>query len=231
MRALYWMITVTGRCTEEEFLAIYRQNGVGVSFSTSGIGTADSKTLECLGLKQTGRMVIGALVTQEAWENILRELALQLEIDMPGNGCVFLVPVSSVGGKKQLYFLLGEQAFEMGEESSLKGTEYELLVVVTNRGYTSAVMEAARRQGARGGTIIHAKGQGLERFEVFFGMSLVNEKEIVLIVTTSSTKNQIMQAIMDKTGPDTKAGSLVFSLPVSQTAGMRLEEEPKTKTW
>lgn len=117
MRALYWMITVTGRCTEEEFLAIYRQNGVGVSFSTSGIGTADSKTLECLGLKQTGRMVIGALVTQEAWENILRELALQLEIDMPGNGCVFLVPVSSVGGKNSCIFCWENKRLKWGRKA------------------------------------------------------------------------------------------------------------------
>ena len=34
-----------------------------------------------------------------------------------------------------------------------------------------------------------------------------------------------MNAIMEKTGIGTKAGAIVFSLPVTETAGQRLLEE------
>ena len=57
------------------------------------------------------------------------------------------------------------------------------------------------------------------------GVTLVPEKEMVFIVVQKERKNAIMQAIMDEAGTGTKAGAVVFSLPVTDTAGMRLMEE------
>ena len=61
--------------------------------------------------------------------------------------------------------------------------------------------------------------------EKFMGVTLVPEKEMVFIVVRKDRKNAIMQAIMDEAGTGTKAGAVVFSLPVTDTAGMRLMEE------
>ena len=44
----------------------------------------------------------------------------------------------------------------------MKDTRYELLLVVANQGYTGSIMDAARTAGAGGGTVIHAKGTGME---------------------------------------------------------------------
>lgn len=56
-------------------------------------------------------------------------------------------------------------------------------------------------------------------------MTLVPEKEMLFIVVKSEQKNSIMRAIMEKAGLESKAKSIVFSLPVTDTAGMRLMEE------
>ena len=66
---------------------------------------------------------------------------------------------------------------------------------------------------------------GMKRAEQFLGVSLVSEKEVILIVAKSSQKNAIMRAIMDKAGVDSKAGTIVFSLPVTSTAGLRILED------
>ena len=89
--------------------------------------------------------------------------------------------------------------------------------------HTPSIMDAARAAGAGGGTVIHAKGTGMEGAAHFMGVELVNEKELVLIVSRTTLKNQIMQAIMQ--GADPKAGAIVFSLPVTDTAGLRLLDE------
>ena len=140
------------------------------------------------------------------------------------------MPLSSIGGKRQLEFLTNGQPFQKGEESVLKDTKYELLVVIANQGYTEQIMAAARRENAGGGTVIHAKGTGMEGAAQFLGVELVNEKELVLIVARTPEKNRIMKAIMDGAGP--KAGAIVFSLPVTDTAGLRLleDEEPVQET-
>ena len=127
-----------------------------------------------------------------------------------------------------MQFLLNGQAFEKGEEQTLKNTKYELLVVIANQGHTEQIMDAARSVGAGGGTVLHAKGTGMEHAEQFLGFSLASEKEIVLIVVPQEKKNGIMRAIMDQAGLNSEAKAIAFSLPVTSTAGMRLlEEDPE----
>ena len=142
-------------------------------------------------------------------------------------GIAFLVPLSSIGGKKTLNYLTDGQEFVKGEETTLKETRYELLIAIANQGYTEPVMNAARAVHAAGGTVIHAKGTGAQQAEKFFGVSLVPEKEMIFIVARKEKKNDIMKSSMDNAGVGTKAGAIVFSVPVTDTAGMRLIEEPE----
>ena len=99
-------------------------------------------------------------------------------------------------------------------------TEYEMIIAVANQGYIEPIMEAARSAGAGGGTVIHAKGTGMNEMGKFFGMSLAAEKEMTMIVTRKEQKNDIMCAIMERAGMESKAKTFLFSLPVSGVAGV-----------
>ena len=72
------------------------------------------------------------------------------------------------------------------------------------------------------GNVRKRQGGGPEQF---LGFSLATEKEMILIVVKNCDKNAIMKAIMEKAGLESKAKSIVFSLPVTETAGMRLVED------
>ena len=96
--------------------------------------------------------------------------------------------------------------------------------MIANHGYSEEVMDAARAEGAGGGTVIHAKGTGLEKAEKFLGVSIADEKEIIYIVAKTAHKNAIMRSIMENAGMGSKAKSVVFSIPVTDTAGLRLQE-------
>ena len=100
----------------------------------------------------------------------------------------------------------------------MKETKHELIVAIANYGYNTQVMKAAEEGGATGGTVLHGKGVGMKRAEQLLGVSLVSEKEVIFIVSKNEEKNAIMNAIMEKTGIGTKAGAIVFSLPVTETA-------------
>ena len=202
MSSLFLMITITDRRSTDGFLQLYKSHGVTVSMRTVGSGTAVQETLSTLGLEKTEKAVLLA-------------------------GIAFIVPLSSIGGKRALMFLTEHQPLTWKEESTLKDTRYELLLVVANQGYTGSIMDAARTAGAGGGTVIHAKGTGMEGAAAFLGVELVNEKELVLIVSRTSQKNTIMKAIMEGANP--KAGTIVFSLPVTDTAGLRLMEEDEAQ--
>lgn len=222
---LYMMITITNRNLTRRFLDFYKENGLEVIMVTVGYGTAASDILDYFGLEGTEKSIMLQLITGQKWKEVKAGLQRKMKIDVPGIGIAFIVPLSSIGGKKALRYLISGQEFRKGEESSLKETKYELLIVIANQGYTELIMDAARKVHAAGGTVIHARGTGSENAQKFLGVTLVPEKELILIVVKKDQKNDIMNAIMQEAGLESKARSIVFSLPVTQTAGMRLMEE------
>lgn len=230
MSTVYLAAAVTPRGRLADFLQIWKENRLDVSFITLGSGTAQNELLDTLGLDTSERAVCFSAVTPQTWIGVKKTLERRLRIDVPGSGIVFLLPFGSVGGKRELSYLVGEQPFEKGEEDTLKNTEHELIIAICEQGHNEAVMEAARKAGAGGGTVIHAKGTGIDRAEKFLGISLAAEKDILFIVTLTSRKNAIMQSIMENAGLATRAKTICFSVPVTDTAGLRLIDEEEEGT-
>lgn len=222
MSRLYMMVTVTDRSRKKKFEELYKNNNHMVVFSTLGRGTANSEVLDYFGLEASEKIVFLSVVTEEMWKKLRREMIVNMRIDVPGTGISFIVPLSSIGGEKVLHFLIQSEEFEREEETVLKETEYELLVAVANQGCIDTVMDAARSANAGGGTVIHAKGTGMETAEKYLGVSLTAEKEIILIVTKKEQKNAIMRSVMEKTGLNSKEKTILFSLPVTSTVGLRM---------
>ena len=191
-------------------------------YITLGEGTARGDILDYLGLEASEKMVIFNFVQQHDWMLTKKDLQRKLQIDAPGEGIAFLVPLSSIGGKRTLQFLLDRQELPESEESTLKDTTYELIVAIADQENLEMVMDAARGAGAYGGTVIHAKGTGMEYAEKYLGVTIAAEKAMIFIVTKKDQKNSIMKAIMEQAGMQTPAKTIVFSLPVTDTAGLRL---------
>ncbi len=225
MGNLYLMTTIVDRKIANKYIELYQENDLHVMFLTLGYGTAANEILDYLGLDSTEKAVAFSVLEEDSWLTIKKQLEKKLKIDAPGGGIAFTVPLSSIGGRKVLNFLLEREDYQKEEESTLKNTTHDLIIVIAEQGYTNQIMDAARSAGAYGGTIIHAKGTGMEAAEKFLGVSLAAEKEMVFIVSKTEQKNDIMQAIMKDAGLDSKAKSIAFSLPVTDTAGLRLIED------
>lgn len=225
MGNIYLMTTIVDRKIVKRYLELYQENNLQVMFISLGFGTANNEVLDYLGLESTEKAVALSVIEEQTWLTVKKQLEKKLHIDAPGGGIAFTTPLSSVGGKKALQFLIENEKYQKEEETTLKDTSHELIVVIAEQGYTNLIMDAARGAGAYGGTVIHAKGTGKEAAEKFMGVSLALEKEIIYIVTKTEQKNTIMSAIMKEPGLDSKAKAITFSLPVTDTAGLRLIED------
>ena len=100
--------------------------------------------------------------------------------------------------------------------------EYSLIITILNRGFSDLVMDSARENGAKGGTIITARGTGSKVAEKLFGITVSQEKELILILTPTETKNVIMSAICKTAGLNTQGKGISFSLPVANVMGIAL---------
>ena len=214
------MIVITDRSLGGEFAAWFQAQGASLVLSALGQGTAATEVLDTLGLEATEKTVLLLAAPRSA--RLVRRAARELWLDVPGRGILMTVPISSIGGARARDYLLQWQA---EEDDMDKEITHELIVVITNRGHTDQVMDAARSAGAAGGTTIHAKGTGTELARKFFGVSLAAEKEMVFILTRAEDRKPIMKAVMAQAGMQTKAQSVVFSMPVTDLAGLRKLEE------
>ena len=193
--------------------------GLPIVLSLPCQGTATRNMLDLLGLESRSRRLFMTVAGPEQTKELIQEQRKRLYIDAPGNGVTISVPIKSVGGNKTLAFLSGGQ--------NVKGMptlnyDYELIMVIANQGATDQVMDAARSAGARGGTVIHGLGTGSRNAEKFYKVSIAAEKEVILIVSAAGQKAAIMKAVIEQAGPDTKAGAIAFSLPVTELAGFGL---------
>jgi nitrogen regulatory protein PII len=107
----------------------------------------------------------------------------------------------------------------------MKTNNHEVIFAIVNSGYAEEVMDVARENGARGGTILNARGAAGEEAAAFFGITLHAEKEILMIVVEKGIRDSILNAIYKQMGMGKKAQGIAFSLPVSDVAGLVKEPE------
>lgn len=188
-----------------------------------GRGTAMQTMLDLLGIESNEKRVVMTVASQEKTARLIAEQKRYLHLGVPGHGMVIAVPIKSVGGGKVLAYLNGDE--KTAKYTPPQSYTYELIVAIANSGSTDMVMNAARSAGARGGTVLHGKGTGAQNTTRFHNISIADEKEVVLIVAAAHEKSEIMRAILQKAGPDSAAGTIVFSLPATEVAGFGLFED------
>ena len=102
----------------------------------------------------------------------------------------------------------------------MKTDNHEVIFAIVNTGFADDAMDVARENGARGGTILNARGVANEEAASFFGITIHAEKEILMMVVEKDIKNQVLNALYQKMGMDKHAQGIAFSLPVSDAVGL-----------
>lgn len=105
----------------------------------------------------------------------------------------------------------------------------ELIIAICNVGFAEAVMDVAKLNGARGGTISHARGSTTPEIEKKYGVYVTPDKEMVFIVVPTRIRDKILNAIYASVAKGKPGNCVVFSLPVENTLGIRYAEEAETK--
>lgn len=228
MNGVLLLLIVVRREFAEAYRAFLTREGMPSVFTALGEGTASRSMLSLLGLEDTEQAILCTMTDRQAARRLLRRMVSDMGINMPGAGIAVALPVGSIGGKSSAAYLLEKQQPIAGEVPTMQDKPeypYDLIVAIAQRGHSDEVMNAARGAGARGGTIVHAKGTATEFTAKFFGVSIAEEKDAVLIVTPREGKDGIMRAIMEKAGVRSPARAAVFSLPVDSVAGLASMEE------
>ena len=112
--------------------------------------------------------------------------------------------------------------------------QFELIICIVNKGFNEQVMDAARECGARGGTVINARGTASEDLVSKFDFQITPEKEVVLLLVSSDIKEDVLHALYQKVGLNSPGQGIAFTLPVDEVVGIgktapKIEENQEKK--
>ena len=91
-----------------------------------------------------------------------------------------------------------------------------LITCILTHGLADEIMSTARQVGAGGGTVLSARGTGTEDDVKFFGISLVPQKEVLLIVAQNELVQAILDALRESTILSEPGSGIVYTTPVNQ---------------
>lgn len=202
---------------------LFKEGMVPVQYIMHAQGTASSEIMDMLGLGGVEKDLILSMLPKALADKLLKQLRKTLHLGMPNTGVAFTVSMSSCSGHM---IRLMENAGSQEEERSGRDeweemeNEYSAVMAIVNQGFSEEVMNAARPMGAAGGTVFHSRRVGSEEAMKFWGISIQQEREVVLILAKKEDKKAIMQAIHKECGMQSKANGIVLSLPVDGIIGV-----------
>lgn len=109
----------------------------------------------------------------------------------------------------------------------MANSKFEMILCIVNAGFSEMVMDAAREVGARGGTVIHARGTANQEAEQFFHITIQPDKEMVLILVPAEIKDNVLHAIYRSAGLKSEGQGIAFSLPVDEVVGISTQAADK----
>lgn len=194
-------------------LSAAKKAGVSGGTIMLGRGTADNRWLKFLELTDVRKEVVLMVCEESVGQRALAEIDRAVKFSRPKHGVAFTMPVGAFIGA-------GSREYEFKEHNGGEKSMYKAVFVIVDKGKGETVMDVAREAGARGGTIINARGSGIHETAVFLNMEIEPEKEIVLMLTPVDATESIVNAVRHGLKIDEPGNGIIFVQSVTETYGI-----------
>ena len=199
-----------------------------ILLAVRGHGTASSAVMDCLGLDEPEKDLVLGLSTQSGADRLLHALGREMEFYKPGHGIAFTLSLTGISlaamdilsRHKDQDAKNNDTAEHMEDIPMANAHSYELIASVIHTDLATPVMEAARKAGCQGGTLIKAREIGTDASKKLFGLTLSQEKAILLILTPTDLRHPILKAICETVMKETGEHAVAISLPVDAVEGL-----------
>ncbi len=199
---------------------IFLENLLPIHYRFNAQGTASNEIIDMLGLGSPDKCALVTVVPKDKSSELLYKLQTQLRMHDINSGIAFTINLNGATNMVLQLLMNSINQSEGKEEKIMTDTKHVLIAAVVNRGYSANVMEVARRVGVKGGTVINSRAVESEQALGFWGSSVQEEKEIVIIITEIEQKVDLMQTISEHCGMHSDAKGIVMSMPIDSVTGM-----------
>jgi nitrogen regulatory protein PII len=168
-----------------------------------GRGTSRSRFFTTRALKQRPKEIVMIEADQSLDERLHQELGSALSLHKRHKGIAFTIPFDSVDHP----------------EEPLGQTEWQCILTIVDKGKAEACVKAARKAGAKGGTVIDGRGAGVPA-HYYVDLQIEPQKEIVIVLVPTERSEAIQEQIIDDLELNTTGAGMLLALPVSRATGL-----------
>ena len=192
-----------------------KQAGAGGGTIIMGRGTASNSVLQLLGLGDTSKDITMNIVDDSLAPQVCKSIEETCADKKSHFGVLFTINVSDFAragnAEKSKVKADADQATTSEEKTGDSNMEkYEAINIIVNKGYAEDAMAAARKAGAGGGTIIGARGTAKEGDSTFFGVEIVPEKEMLMILVPQDKKEAVVNAVSSLSCFEKAGSGIIF---------------------
>jgi nitrogen regulatory protein PII len=194
-------------------LKIARRLGAQGGTVLLGRGTARRRLLDFLGLSDVRKEIVHIIAGRATARRVLKGLDEELALARPNHGIAFTTKVAALAGSRNC----GEKEQTGDEEVPIM---FHAITTIVEKGNAELVIDAAIEAGAKGGTIINARGSGVHETQKLFGMDVEPEKEVVLILVEAEKTDAVVGAIRVGVGLDEPGKGILFVQEIQSVYGI-----------
>jgi uncharacterized protein YaaQ len=164
-RNLYFFVAIVNDGQGRAIAKILNKRQAAASFLTHASGTGANGFSHVLGFDESHKQVVFALIQERQWGGLKNDLRERFSVSDFSRGIAFVSHVDSLIGLSAYKMManvrpLGLDKGDIPMEETKKNDDYEMVVAIVNDGYVDLAMDAAKKAGARGGTVLTARGTG-----------------------------------------------------------------------
>jgi len=179
-----------------------------------GRGTIKNRVLEFLELNDSRKEIVLMIAEKTTANRALETLNKELALHKPNHGIALSFSVAD---------LFGHTSCPSQDNKEKRGEQdimYQAVFTIVDKGNAEDVIRAANKAGARGGTIINARGSGIHETQTLFSMPIEPEKEMVMIICKATLTDSIVTSIKEDIRIDEPGKGIIFILDVNKTYGL-----------
>ncbi|MCL2099247.1 MAG: P-II family nitrogen regulator [Oscillospiraceae bacterium] len=197
-----------------------KKHGVQNAAVSIGQGTVNSRLLEFFAINEVRKEIVTMAAEYNLAAEIIKGVSEYMGFEKPNQGIAFSHSISEV---------ISGNGISDDSNDTVKSPEtggrggkgmYKIIYVIVDKGNAECVIEAANKAGARGGTIINARGAGDHEIRRFFFMEIEPEKEEVFIITKKELKDSIVESIREHLKIDEPGNGLMFVMDLNEVYGI-----------
>lgn len=190
-----------------------KKNGISGGTVLLGRGTVSNSLMNFLSLYDEKKEIVLMAADSDTSKRVVEDLNKYLKLDKPNHGIAFTTSLGEIVGSR-----INKDASKnnVGGEISM----YKIITTIVNRGMAEDVIEAAKAKGSKGGTIINARGSGVNETVRLFNMDIEPEKEIVMILSKEDIVDGIVESIRERLDIDKPGNGIIFIQDVNSVYGI-----------